>query len=60
MAIITFNNDSSEVSVLLEKTDIIRIIDEGSICSYGASRRSVGEMLMNEEVRLCVIRGERE
>lgn len=60
MAIITFNNDSSEVSVLLEKTDIIRIIDEETICSYGASRRSVGEMLMNEEVRLCVIRGERD
>lgn len=60
MAIITFDNDSGAVSVLLEKTDIVRIIDEQSLCSYHASRRSVGEMLMNEEVKLCVIRGERD
>ena len=60
MAIITLNYDDDSVSVLLEKTDIIRIIDESSICSYSASRRNVGEMLINDNVKLCVIRGERD
>ena len=60
MAIITFDNDNGAVSVLLEKTDIIRTIDSETMCSYSAQRRAVGELLMNDEVQLCVIRGERD
>lgn len=60
MAIITFNNDDGAVSVLLEKTDIIRIKEGNTTCSQSAKNRHVGEMLMNSEVKLCVIRGERD
>ena len=60
MAIITFNNDNGDVSVLLEKTDIIRIKEGNTTCSQSAKNRYVGEMIMNSEVKLCVIRGERD
>ena len=60
MAIITFDNDNGKVSVLLEKTDIIRIKDGNTICFNSAKNRHVGEMLINSEVKLCVIRGERD
>lgn len=60
MAVITFNNDNGEVSVLLEKTDIIRIKDGDTTCSQSAKKRYVGEMLINSEVKLCVVRRERD
>ena len=60
MAVITFDNDDGVVSVLLEKTDIIRIKEGNTTCSQSAKNRPVGEMLANYEVKLCVVRGERD
>ena len=60
MAIITFGDDDDVVSVLLEKTDIVRIKEGNTTYSQSAKNRNVGEMLINSKVKLCVIRGERD
>lgn len=60
MAIITFDLDNGKVYILVEKTDIIREKDEGAIYSQSAKKHSVGTVFINEEIELCMIRGEKD
>lgn len=60
MAIITFDIDNDSISVLVEKTDIIREKDDGVILSQSAQKNLVGEVLANDEFKICIIRGERD
>lgn len=60
MAVITFDLDNGKVSVLVEKTDIIREKDGGVTYSQSAKNHSVGTVLVNEEIELCMVRGERD
>ncbi|MBQ8570316.1 MAG: hypothetical protein IJ444_02260 [Kiritimatiellae bacterium] len=60
MAIITFNINDGSVSVLVEKTDLIRKENNGTICTQNAKHYGVGTVLVNEDMKLCMVRGERE
>lgn len=60
MAIITFDLDNNSISVLVEKTDIVREKENGVIFSQNAKNQMVGEVLANDEFKICIIRGERD
>lgn len=59
MAIITLNYDKGTISILVEKTDSIRRIQNDEIESRKAEHYMAGTVFANETVPLCMIRGER-
>lgn len=59
MAIITFDHDNDSISILVEKTDIITDRESNTTSIKSAKDYVVGKVFINEEVNLCMIRGER-
>lgn len=61
MAVITFDDEKNEVSILLEKTDIVHVRDDNAntITITKGSKFALGRVLVNGPVKLCVVRGER-
>lgn len=61
MAIITFDRINNTVSVLVEKMDLIHDKKDGVITiSSAANSYSSGEVIINGDTQLCMVRGERE
>ena len=58
MAIITFDEDN--VSILVEKDDVIQEIKDSVTYIKSASRYTIGSVIGNGKANLCVVRGERE
>lgn len=59
MAIITLNKDNDSLYVLVEKTDLIRKKEYGTIETYEREQVSSGHVLASGELPICMIRGER-
>ena len=59
MAVITFNEENNSVAILVEKTDSIRQRDDSSIYTQRADSYPAGYMFVNEQVNLCMMRGDR-
>lgn len=59
MAVITLDLDKNTVSILVEKTDLIRERENNELTSYSAMAAVSGKVFVNGEIPLCMIRGER-
>lgn len=59
MAVITLDNYNNIVSILVEKTDVIKEKDDFTVYMQNASSYQAGHMFINEQTNLCMIRGER-
>jgi len=60
MAIITFDRNNNLVSVLVEKTDMIHDKKDGAISISNADKSyRTGEVIINGDIQLCMVRGER-
>ena len=51
--------DKNTVSILVEKTDLIRERENNELISYNANAVVSGKVFVNGEIPLCMIRGER-
>ena len=60
MAVIVFDSERNSVSVLVEKTDVIHERKDNQVTVFSAKQCSAGKVLINENINLCMIRGERE
>lgn len=59
MAVITFDIDKQKVYVVVEETDIINTRDQGQATTVSAARYNVGKVFIDENLDICIIRGER-
>ena len=61
MAIITFDHNNNTVSVLVEKMDVIHDKNDGiTNISSAAKAYNSGEVIINGDIHLCMVRGERD
>lgn len=60
MAVITLNKDKDTVTVLIESSDLIRSIEKRENTVAFAGNWGAGHVFVNEEIPLCMIRGERK
>lgn len=59
MAVITLDRDKNRIAVLVEKNDLVKDKEKNVINVKLASQYSTGDIFVNGEIDLCMIRGER-
>lgn len=59
MAVITLDLDKNTISILVEKTDLMRERENNIVTAYKADTVLSGKVFVNGEIQLCMIRGER-
>lgn len=59
MAVFTFDIEKNSISILLEKTDIVRYIENNIITTGEGEDYFTGKVFINGELPVCIIRGER-
>lgn len=59
MAVITLDFDKNTVSILVEKTDLMRERENNIVTAYKADTCLSGKVFVNGEIPLCMILGER-
>lgn len=59
MAVITLDLDKNTISILVEKTDLMRERENNIVTAYKADTALSGKVFVNGEIPLCMIRGER-
>ena len=57
MATITIDYDNNKVYILVNNTDTIREKDGGPTYTKNAGAFNIGEVLIHDEIELCIIRG---
>lgn len=59
MAVITLDAEKNTVTVLVEKNDLVRCVEDNIITVASGNKYTIGKTFANGEVSLCMIRGER-
>lgn len=59
MAVITFDNENNNITILVEKPDVICIKDDNGTLRKCGVHYSAGTVFINGNTELCMIRGER-
>lgn len=60
MAVITIDERNSRVTILIEKRDQVRAVEDDTTIIRSASQYGTGSLLMSGSTNICMIRGERE
>ena len=60
MAVIVFDTNNDTVTVLVEGTDSIHVIEDNTTNISGGRNYAAGKVFINGSTELCMVRGERE
>ena len=60
MAVITIDERSNRVTILIEKRDQVRAVEDDTTIIRSALQFGIGSLLMSGPTNICMIRGERE
>ena len=59
MAVFTFDVEKNSISILVERSDMVSYLENGTLTIGTGAKYTSGKVFVNGELPVCIIRGER-